>query len=58
MTVYWLEADACIQAKNEETGSFPFSRAANFWSYLSHKVDEGVVKSKMVYDEIVKGNAS
>lgn len=57
MTVYWLDADACIHTKNEETGAFPFSRAANFWGYLSRKVDDGVVKCpKMVYDEIVKGN--
>jgi hypothetical protein len=43
--------------KNEDTGTYPFSRADKFWAYLSHKVDEGVVQCpKMVYDEIVKGH--
>lgn len=51
--VYWLDADACIQAKHERNGPFPFSRGRKFWDFLSHKVDEGVVKCpKMVYDEI------
>lgn len=46
-----------MHVKNEQTGAFPFSRAPNFWAYLSRKVDEGMVKSpKMVYDEIVAGN--
>ena len=57
MTVYWLDADACIQTKNEETGLYPFNRADNFWAYLSHKVDEQVVRCpKAVYDEITEGN--
>jgi hypothetical protein len=56
LTVYWLDADACIHAKHEETGAFPFSRSQRFWDYLSKKVDEGVVQCpKMVYDEIVAG---
>lgn len=57
MTVYWLDADACIQAKDEINGAFPFSRMRPFWDYLSLQVDNGVVRApKMVYDEIVKGN--
>ncbi|HMH44381.1 MAG TPA: DUF4411 family protein [Pyrinomonadaceae bacterium] len=57
MTVYWLDADACIHAKDERHGAFPFSRMQKFWNYLSHQVDLGVVKApKMVYDEITKGN--
>ena len=53
MTVYWLDADACIQAKDEKNGAFPFSRGQKFWDYLSHQVDLGVVRSpRMVYDEI------
>jgi hypothetical protein len=57
VTVYWLDADACIQAKHEQNGAFPFSRMPQFWDYLSKQVDNGVVKCpKMVYDEIVKGN--
>lgn len=57
MTVYWLDADACIQTKNEDTGTYPFSRCEKFWAYLSHKVDEKIVQCpKIVYDEIVRGN--
>ena len=57
MTVYWLDADACIHAKNERDGAFPFSRMPKFWAYLSRKVDQGIVKApKMVYDEITSGN--
>jgi hypothetical protein len=57
LTVYWLDADACIQVKNEETGNYPFSRAEKFWAYLSHKVDERIVRApKMVYDEITNGD--
>lgn len=57
MTVYWLDADACIQAKHEENGAFPFNRMPRFWDYLSHKIDQGVVQCpKMVYDEITRGD--
>lgn len=57
MTVYWLDADVCIQSKNEETGAYPFSRMGKFWAYLSHQVDSGIVKAPLkVYEEISQGN--
>lgn len=57
MKVYWLDADACIHAKDERNGAYPFSRAQNFWAYLSNQVEQGIVRApKMVYDEIVAGD--
>jgi hypothetical protein len=56
LAVYWLDADACIQTKDERTGAYPFSRWENFWAYLSHQVDLGFVRCpKKVYDEVTKG---
>jgi len=53
VTVYWLDADACIQAKNKDTGAFPFGRMQKFWDFLSLQIDRGIVKCpKMVYDEV------
>ena len=47
----------CIQIKDEQTGAFPFNKSATFWAFLSHQIDEHVVRSsKMVYDEVTKGN--
>jgi membrane-bound lytic murein transglycosylase MltF len=55
--VYWLDADAYIQSKDEVNGAFPFKRAPEFWKYLAQQIDLGIVRSpKFVYDEITKGN--
>jgi hypothetical protein len=55
--VYWLDADAYIQSKDELNGPYTFKRVPAFWDYLSRQIDAGIVRSpKVVYNEIAKGN--
>ena len=55
--IYWLDADAFIQSKDELNGPYTFKRVPEFWNYLSRLVDRGIVRSpKVVYDEIARGH--
>jgi hypothetical protein len=52
-SVYWLDANVFIQAKN---GPYGFRLVPQFWIFLSEQLEQGTVKSpKMVYDELVDG---
>jgi hypothetical protein len=51
-TLYWLDADVFIQAKNG-----PYKRVPKFWSFLSHQLELGNLRSpKVVYDEVSRGD--
>jgi hypothetical protein len=53
-TVYWLDANVFIQAKN---GPYAFKLVPQFWIFLSEQLDQGTIRcSKMVYDELMDGN--
>jgi hypothetical protein len=53
-TIYWLDANVFIQARN---GPYSFTLVSQFWVFLSQQLENGTVKCpKMVYDEMVKGN--
>lgn len=53
-TVYWLDANVFIQAKN---GPYAFNLVPKFWIFLSEQLDQGTIRcSKMVYDELIDGN--
>jgi hypothetical protein len=52
-TVYWLDANVFIQAKN---GPYRFKLVPQFWVFVSEQLERGIVKCpKMVYDELVDG---
>jgi len=51
--IYWLDADAYIQAKN---GPYKFARVPKFWVFLSEQLEKGTIKSpQVVYREIADG---
>jgi hypothetical protein len=53
-SIYWLDANVFIQAKN---GPYAFTLVPQFWSFLSAQLELGVIRSsKMVYDEVIDGN--
>jgi hypothetical protein len=53
-TVYWLDANVFIQAKN---GPYAFNLVPQFWAFISEQLDQGAIRcSKMVYDELMDGN--
>jgi hypothetical protein len=53
-SVYWLDANVFIQAKN---GPYAFKLVPQFWIFLSEQLECGKIKSsKLVYDELIDGN--
>lgn len=52
-SVYWLDANVFIQAKN---GPYAFKLVPQFWIFLSEQLEQGTIGcSKMVYDELIDG---
>jgi hypothetical protein len=53
-SIYWLDANVFIQAKN---GPYAFNLVPQFWVFLSDQLEQGTIKCpKMVYDELIGGN--
>jgi hypothetical protein len=53
-SIYWLDANVFIQAKN---GPYAFTLVPKFWIFLSEQLEQGTIRcSKMVYDELIDGN--
>jgi Domain of unknown function (DUF4411) len=52
-TIYWLDANVFIQAKN---GPYAFNMVPQFWSFLSENFENGTFACpKTVYDELIDG---
>jgi hypothetical protein len=52
-SVYWLDANVFIQAKN---GPYSFKLVPQFWAFISEQLENGTVRCpKIVYDELIKG---
>jgi Domain of unknown function (DUF4411) len=52
-SIYWLDANVFIQAKN---GPYRFTLVPQFWAFLSQQIDSGVIRSpKIVFDELIDG---
>lgn len=53
-SIYWLDANVFIQAKN---GPYGFKLVPQFWIFLSEQLEQGIIRCpKMVYDELIDGN--
>lgn len=52
-SIYWLDANVFIQAKN---GPYGFGLVPQFWTFLSEQLAQGTIRCpKMVYDELIDG---
>ena len=53
MPEFWLDANSLIEPKN---GPYGFDIAPGFWTFLEHKIIEGIIASSvMVYGELENG---